>query len=380
MKISSISILTVLSVLVYSCGGGKEQTDLDKLMTQRDSLRSEQSTILNRIAELDAQIHALDTTKKLMQVTAMQIERTTFEHFFDIYGNVEADQNVQLFSEVGGEVLSIPVKEGDRVTQGQLLVKVDDEILRKNVEQVETQLRLANDVFTRQERLWKKNIGSEMQYLEAKNTKESLEKQLASMQAQLKKAQITAPFSGVVDEMFTKVGEMAGPGMPLVRLVNVSDVYIKADVSEKYLARVKTGTDVRVRFPDLGLSVDTTISLTGQFINPLNRTFSVRVELNNANEVLKPNLLAVLQIKDFEQDSAVVVPSNLIQQSAKGDEFVYVLEQANGKSLVKRVAVETGISYNNQTHVKAGLTGNEWLVIDGARSVKDGQEVELAKD
>ena len=380
MKISSICILTVLSVLVYSCGGGKEQTDLDKLMTQRDSLRSEQSTILNRIAELDAQIHALDTTKKLMQVTAMQIERATFEHYFDIYGNVEADQNVQLFSEVGGEVLSIPVKEGDRVTQGQLLVKVDDEILRKNAEQVETQLRLANDVFTRQERLWKKNIGSEMQYLEAKNTKESLEKQLASMQAQLKKAQITAPFSGVVDEVFTKVGEMAGPGMPLIRLVNVSDVYIKADVSEKYLARVKTGTDVRVRFPDLGLSVDTTISLTGQFINPLNRTFSVRVELNNANEVLKPNLLAVLQIKDFEQDSAVVVPSNLIQQSAKGDEFVYVLEQTNGKSLVKRVAVETGISYNNQTHVKGGLTGNEWLVKDGARSVKDGQEVELAKD
>jgi RND family efflux transporter MFP subunit len=379
MKISSISILTVLAVLVYSCGG-KEQTNLDKLMAQRDSLRTEQSAILNQIAALDAQITALDTTKKLMQVTAMQIERSTFEHYFDIYGNVEADQNVQLYSEVGGEVLSIPVKEGDRVTQGQLLVKVDDEILRKNVEQVETQLRLANDVFTRQERLWKKNIGSEMQYLEAKNTKESLEKQLASMQAQPNKAQITAPFSGVVDEVFTKVGEMAGPGMPLIRLVNVSDVYIKADVSEKYLARVKTGTDVRVKFPDLGLSVDTTISLTGQFINPLNRTFSVRVELDNTNKVLKPNLLAVLQIKDFEQDSAVVVPSNLIQQSAKGDEFVYVLEQSNGKAKVNRVAVETGISYNNQTHVKSGLAGNEWLVKDGARSVKDGQEVELAKD
>ncbi len=379
MKIYSISILTVLAVTFYSCGG-KEQTSLDKLIAQRDSLRSEQSTLLNQITAIDAQISALDTTKKLMQVTALQIEPSTFEHYFDIYGNVEADQNVQLFSEIGGEVLAIPVKEGDRVTKGQLLVKVDDEILRKNVEQVETQLRLANDVFTRQERLWKKSIGSEMQYLEAKNTKESLEKQLASMNAQLAKAKITAPFSGVVDEVFAKVGEMAGPGMPLVRLVNVNDVYIKADVSEKYLARVQTGTDVRVNFPDLGVSVDTVIALTGQFINPLNRTFSVRVELDNDKQILKPNLLAVLQIKDFEQDSAVVVPSNLIQQSAKGDEFVYVLDQRDGKHRVKRLSVETGISYSNQTHVKSGLNGNEWLVKDGARSVKDGQEVELAKD
>ncbi len=374
MKTIQTSTLFAIMAFIVACGG--EKSSLEQMIAQRDSLRSEQNELVSQINELEIQIAAMDTTKKLVQVTSQAISRQKFEHFFDIYGDVKADQNVQLYSQSAGEILQVLVKEGDQVSQGQMLMKIDDKIIRKNVEQIETQLRLANDVFVRQERLWEKNIGSEMQYLEAKNAKEALQKQLEATKAQMDQTVITAPFSGVIDEIFPKMGEMASPGMPLVRLVNLDEVYIKADVSEKYVAVVKRGTDVQVDFPDLGVSLDTTISLTGQYINPMNRTFTVRVALPNDKGALKPNLLAVLKVKDFEEDNAVVVPSDLIQQTAKGESFVYVLENHTGSFVAKRVIVETGISYEGNTHILKGLNGTEELIRDGARSVKDGQVVD----
>ena len=376
MKTIQTSTLFAIMALIVACSG--EKSSFEQLVAQRDSLRAEQNNLVSQINELEIKIAEMDTTKKLVQVTSQSISRQTFEHYFDIYGDVKADQNVQLYSQSAGEILQILVKEGDQVSQGQLLMKIDDEVIRKNVEQIETQLRLANDVFVRQQRLWEKNIGSEMQFLEAKNAKEALQKQLEATKAQMNLTAVTAPFSGVIDEIFPKMGEMASPGMPLVRLVNLDEVYIKADVSEKYVANVRKGTDVKVLFPDLGVSLDTTVSLTGQYINPLNRTFTVRVALPNERGLLKPNLLAVLKVKDFEQDSAVVVPSDLIQQTAKGENFVYVLENHSGSYVAKRVIVETGISYEGNTHILKGLNGSEELIRDGARSVKDGQVVDRA--
>jgi RND family efflux transporter MFP subunit len=377
---STIHFVSVIALIyiVSSCGN-KTTTTLDTLFAQRDSLRKEQDALLAKIAAVDAQITLLDTTIKRSNVTSYKLELSRFAHYFEIYGNVESDQNVQVLPEVAGEIKNILVKEGDPVKKGQKLVQINDEIIAKNIAELQTAYSLANDVYNRQKRLWDQKIGSEMQFLESKNNKESLEQRLKTLQTQQAMASIEAPFDGVVDQIFVKTGEMAGPGMPLLRIVNLQKQYVRADVSEAYLGRVKKGTEVKLQFPSLNMEMDTTISLVGQFINPQNRTFNVRVNLESNNELLKPNLLALMLIKDFEQDSAIVVPTDMVQETSKGESFVYTLQKDQNGTLVRKTFVEVGKSYNNQTHVLSGLKANDVLIDKGARSVQDGQYVKVVE-
>lgn len=367
-----------LIYLVSACGS-KTTTTLDALFAQRDSLRKEQDALLAKIASVDAQITLLDTSIKRSNVTSYPLAPTYFAHYFEIYGNVESDQNVQVLPEVAGEIKNILVKEGDPVKKGQKLVQINDEIIAKNIAELQTAYSLANDVYNRQKRLWDQKIGSEMQFLESKNNKESLEQRLKTLQTQQAMSSVEAPFDGIVDQIFVKTGEMAGPGMPLLRIVNLQKQYVRADVSEAYLGRVKKGTEVKLQFPSLNMEMDTTISLVGQFINPQNRTFNVRVNLESNNELLKPNLLALMLIKDFEQDSAIVVPTDMVQETSKGESFVYTLQKDQNGTLVRKVFIEVGKSYNNQTHVLSGLKANDVLINKGARSVQDGQYVNVVE-
>lgn len=367
-----------LIYLVSACGS-KSTSTLDALFAQRDSLRKEQDALLAKIASVDAQITLLDTSIKHSNVTSYPLAPTNFAHYFEIYGNVESDQNVEVLPEVAGEIKNILVKEGDPVKKGQKLVQINDEVIAKNIAEIQTAYSLANDVYNRQKRLWDQKIGSEMQFLESKNNKESLEQRLKTLQTQQAMSSVEAPFDGVVDQIFVKTGEMAGPGMPLLRIVNLQKQYVRADVSEAYLGRVKKGTEVKLQFPSLNMEMDTTISLVGQFINPQNRTFNVRVNLESNNELLKPNLLALMLIKDFEQDSAIVVPTDMVQETSKGESFVYTLQKDQNGTLVRKVFIEVGKSYNNQTHVLSGLKANDVLINKGARSVQDGQYVNVVE-
>lgn len=377
---SIIHLVSVIALIyIVSACGNKTTTTLDTLFAQRDSLRKEQDALLAKIAAVDAQITLIDTSIKRINVTSYTLVPSYFAHYFEIYGNVESDQNIQVLPEVAGEIKTILVKEGDLVKKGQKLVQINDEIIAKNIAELQTAYSLANDVFNRQKRLWDQKIGSEMQFLESKNNKESLEQRLKTLQTQQAMASIEAPFDGVVDQIFVKTGEMAGPGMPLLRIVNLQKQYVRADVSEAYLGRVKKGTEVKLQFPSLNMEIDTSISLVGQFINPQNRTFNVRVNLESNNELLKPNLLALMLIKDFEQDSAIVVPTDMVQETSKGESFVYTLQKDQNGTLVRKTFVEVGKSYNNQTHVLSGLKANDVLIDKGARSVQDGQYVKVVE-
>lgn len=377
---SIIHLVSVIALIyIVSACGNKTTTTLDTLFAQRDSLRKEQDALLAKIAAVDAQISLIDTSIKRINVTSYTLVPSYFAHYFEIYGNVESDQNIQVLPEVAGEIKTILVKEGDLVKKGQKLVQINDEIIAKNIAELQTAYSLANDVFNRQKRLWDQKIGSEMQFLESKNNKESLEQRLKTLQTQQAMASIEAPFDGVVDQIFVKTGEMAGPGMPLLRIVNLQKQYVRADVSEAYLGRVKKGTEVKLQFPSLNMEIDTSISLVGQFINPQNRTFNVRVNLESNNELLKPNLLALMLIKDFEQDSAIVVPTDMVQETSKGESFVYTLQKDQNGTLVRKTFVEVGKSYNNQTHVLSGLKANDVLIDKGARSVQDGQYVKVVE-
>ena len=372
-------LLPIAAMLFLVACGQQVENELTSLLAKRDSLKSEQSELVKELAKIEANIAKLDTTRKLTKVTTIGLTPEKFEHYFEIYGNVETDENITIQPEVAGKLISINVKEGQTVAVGDVLMQIDADVTRKNIEEVKTSLQLAQDIFDRQQRLWNKKIGSEVAYLQAKNNKESLEKRLETLKTQLEMAVVTAPFAGVVDEIFPKKGEVVAPGVPLIRLVNLDKVYIKADISEKYLATVGKGTKVKVGFPSLGISSDTSIALTGSYINPNNRTYTARINISNTSKQVMPNLLAVLKVKDYEKDSAIVIPSNLVQQSADGKDFTYIVVKSKGDSQIKKQLLKTGISYEGKTLVEFGLTGSEKLVYKGARSIKDGDIVEVVE-
>lgn len=373
--------LLILPVVlaVVSCGTKNENTPVTELIHKRDSLKEIYKTISGQLRELDDQIALMDTSNKhrAVKVVTEQLVYKKFEHFFEVQGTVETDKNVTINPEFGGSVQKINVEVGQSVTQGTALVIIDTEVIRKNIDEVKTALELALNMFQKQEKLWNQKIGSELQYLEAKNRKESLEKKIVSLKAQMEKAIITAPFDGVVDEVFVKEGEAANPMFPLLRLVNIRDIYMVADVSEEYLGKVKPNTYAMVEFSSLDVSFKAKVSRMGQNINPNNRTFKIQVDLTNEDGLLKPNLLGVINIRDVEIDSAISVPANIIQQDALGKEFVYIVDQGNSVAKAKKVLIESGITYKNITHIKSGLAGNEAIILKGARGIKDGQIIEI---
>ncbi len=374
-----ILFFSIAILLAVSCKQ-EEKADLNSLKAKREALRQRIAGIEDSIAVLDQQIEKLDTNKRYTLITTVPVEEKTFQHFFEVQGVIEADKNVTLYPEMGGVVRSILVKEGQKVNKGQVLIDFDTELIRLQIKEVETNLELAQTAYDRQKRLWDKKIGSEMQYLQAKNQKETLEASLSTLKAQLRKNQITAPFSGIIDEIWPKLGELTSPQTRAIRLVNLDKVYLKADVSEAYLGKIDVGTDVEVYFPAFDTTAIAKVAMIGNYINPNNRTFQIQVNLENTQNHIKPNLMAYLRVKDFEQENAVVVPERLIQENPTGGKFLFVASDSKGVVKVSRIDVEVGQTYKSQTMVSQGLSANAVLVDKGARSIKDNQEVRIVNN
>lgn len=371
------TIYLALVLLMAACGSTETPTtELSVLIEKRDSLRTEQEKITALMIDLDAKISELDTTKRRTLVSVIQPDTGSFEHYFELYGNVDVKRNAVLFPENPGNVISINATEGQNVSQGQVIMRLDDELIRKNIQEVETNYQLAKTVFEKQSGLWNQKIGSEIQYLEAKARKEGLENTLETLNKQLEKSTIRAPFTGVVDNIMIKVGEMASPGMPLARVIDLSDYHIEADVPEKYIATLSKGDRVDVIFPGVD-TVKASISSVGNYINPGNRTFLIQVDVDEKNGRFKPNQLTTLRINDYSKENSVMLPSSAIQQDAQGKNFVFVAENGGTFHTVRKKVIETGMSYNGKTHVLSGLKGNEKVIDRGARSVRDLQEVEV---
>ena len=377
---NSLSLVwPVALVTLLACGDSGD--DLAAKKNELDSYRSELKELKTKIASLEEEIAAEDPSAvnqdKATLVTTMAVPTKTFRHYLEVRGSVTSEKNVLVSARVPAVVERVVVQEGDRVRKGQVLLVQDAKTIRRSIDELRTSLELATTRFERQKNLWDKKIGTEIQYLEAKNNKESLERRIASTQAQLDDYTIRAPFSGTVDDVLVKQGEITQPGTPLVQLVSLEDMYINADVSEAYLGKFDVGDSVEVTFPSLNQSLMSTISAIGEVINQNNRTFTIEVKLPNETSLLRPNLLAVLRIEDFHQPDAVVVPANLILSDNQGD-YVYVAEEKNGQLTATKKSVERGMTYDSETLITTGLSGGEQLIREGFRDVAEGMNVKQA--
>lgn len=364
-KITYISIIS-LAIFVVACG---EKEGLDKKKAKLEKLRKEVSLLEAEIEKLDTSVNSDDKTKV---IGISEIAYTSFTHYIDIQGKVDADENVMVSPKMPGTVTSVFVKVGDVVKAGQLLATLDDKAGRQGLEELKNRYDLAKTFFERQKNLWDQKIGSEMAFLQAKNNKEALEKTMATINEQLEMYKIKSLINGVVDDVQLKVGQMASPGMTNIRVVNGNKLKVKADVAETYASKIKIGNPVVVRFPDLDREVSTNISYSGKVINPLTRTFNVESIIEGSIDDFRPNMVAVLKIIDYEAKSSIVIPINALQSDEMG-QFVYIYEQ--GKAMKK--VVTTGMNYDGKIEIKSGLSVGDKMISVGYQDLNDGEKVKL---
>lgn len=366
----------VLTSLLMACGG-EEKTDLQGKREELAELKSQQAELNTKIKSLESEVTKLDPKKaetaRVKDVTVSPVAASTFRHFVELQGTIDAKNNVQVSPKSGGVVTAVYVKEGDRVRAGQAIAKVDDQIMRESVAEVRTQLSLANTIFEKQAALWKQQIGTEIQYLQAKNNKEALERKISTLNVQLAQSTVTAPISGVVDQVSVKVGQSAAPGVGLVRIVNLSQLKVIAKVSDTYSGSVRKGDPVVIRFPDLNREMKSQISFVSTSVDPLSRTFTIEAPLPSDNS-LKPNMLAQVKVNDQNMANAIVIDQNLIQNTEQG-QLVYVAVNEGGKKVAKAKQIKTGQSYDGRIAVTQGLQSGDQLVTNGYQDLVDGQPI-----
>ena len=372
----NIVILFIATTILISCGEENKKTSISDLNSEKATLINQIDSLNKQLKIVEGKLSKIDTTKKLHVVTVLPVKNDIFKHYIEIQGVVKADNNIEIRPEFGGTVKIIYVKEGQRVAAGQTLIQLDDIAIRNSIAELTTQLNLAKTTFDRQERLWNQKIGSEMQYLQAKAQKEGLENNLASLKTQAKKMKIIAPFNGFVDEIFPKIGELTSPQTPTVRLLNLDNVYVEADVTETYLPVIKVGTEAKLNFPSISKEVVSKITQIGNYINPDNRSFKVRINISNKDNAIKPNLLADLKILDFKSEG-LIIPSTLVQKDQKGNNYVFTLKSENNENMVVKKLVTISKEYNNEVFITDGLESSDTLVNKGARIVKAGDIVKI---
>lgn len=378
-KYISFPLLAV--VLLASCGKPDENSLEGKkaLLAEKQKMRQQ---LDSEVAALTKEIAAMDSVfaQSLVRytlVTTLPVSKSTFTHYIEVTGTVESDKNIIISPEIGGVIEKMYVEQGQNVKAGQALAKIDDLLIRKQIAELKVALELAKTIFEKQESLWKEKIGTEVQYLQAKNNKESLESRLSSAYAQLSKTVVKAPFSGTVQTVLAKEGEMVVPGMPMLQIADKGDLYIEAEIAETHVGKVKKGDSVTIEFPSIQLTKKALISSVGDVIKPDNRTFKVQVNLpKNLNAPIKPKMLAVLTIKDYVIKDAVTVPVNLIQRE-KGGEFVFIAAEKDGKLIAKRVNISRGDTYQGKTVIKEGLQGGEQLINEGFREVAENSLIKI---
>jgi membrane fusion protein (multidrug efflux system) len=356
--------------------------DLTQLRAKRAAIGDQHQALSQDLEALDRAIGKLDQNEKLSLVTAMVISPERFEHYLQVQGDVATKQNIVLYPQFSGQLQTLHVSVGDQVKKGALLATLDDNGMAQQLNQLMVQEALAKTTFERQEKLWNQNIGSELQYLQAKTQYEAQRSLTQQVSQQLEKSKIVAPFDGTIDAVLAEAGTVVSAGMnPVFRLVNLSNMYLKADVAEGYLNDVVSGKKVLVNFPVLGLEVPSTIRSVGRYINPDNRTFSIEVDLPNNKAQIKPNLTAQININDYTNDQALLVPQSVISENAAGEQYVYttLYDQDRNQSLAKKRIVVTGKTEGDFVEILQGIQPGDTVIAEGARSVKDGQPISILK-
>lgn len=363
--------------LMAACSGNKEENkDLAGKKAELEKLTKERDAIAAKITALEADIQKLsgaDVAEKAKLVEITELVNQDFAHYIELQGKITTE-NVSYVTPrgMGGQVKSIYVKEGDNVKKGQLLMKLEDGIIQQNIKQVESQLSFAKNIFSRQENLWKEGIGTEVQYLSAKNNVESLEKQLDLVKEQLSTTSVYAQVSGIVEDVSIRVGEtFMGSPMAGITIVNPSAMKAVVDVPENYVSKIKKGMAVVVNVPDLNQSFNSSISLISETINVTSRSFIAESKVGgNAN--LKPNQIAIVKILDHEAKNAIVIPVETVQSDEKG-KYVYVAAVEGNKTIARKKAITIGEFYDELIEVNAGLTTGDKLITKGYQGLYDGQ-------
>jgi membrane fusion protein (multidrug efflux system) len=368
--------IALATSLLIACSQEKK-SDLQGKRDELAELKKQETELATKIKTLEGDLAKLEPKKeeeaRVKDVTVAPVSATTFRHFVELQGTIDAKNNVQVSPKSGGVITAVYVKEGDQVRAGQPIAKVDDQLLRESIEEVKTQLSLANTVYEKQASLWKQQIGTEIQYLQAKNNKESLDRRLSTLNAQLSQSTVTAPISGVVDQVNVKIGQSAAPGIGLVRIVNLAQLKAVAKVSDTYSGSVRKGDAITVEFPDINRKLNSRISFVATTVDPLSRTFTIEAPLPSDNS-LKPNMLAQIKINDKTLGNAIVINQNLIQSTESG-QLVYVAVNEGGKKIAKARTVKTGESYGGKIAITQGLQAGDQIVTAGYQDLVDGQPI-----
>nr|WP_299171482.1 efflux RND transporter periplasmic adaptor subunit [uncultured Allomuricauda sp.] len=384
-----IIYIVLTTVVLSSCGGRNNGSvegviagnDLEAIRAKRTEISEQQKALEKNLHMLDSAITSLDDNAKLPLVTTIEAKAQKFNHYLELQGDVMTKQNVLVYPEMGGTLYRVYVKEGQKVAKGQVLASIDDGGLSSQLAQLKTQSELAKTTFERQKRLWEQNIGSEIQYLQAKTTYEAQESAVKQMQSQVAKSTIRAPFSGIIDDVIKDQGTVVspGPGSEVFRIVNLTNMYIEVEVPESHLPNVTPGKNVQVYFPVLGDSVTTKVRQTGNFINPSNRSFTVEIPVPSENGRIKPNLTAKVMINDYTSDNAILIPQSIVSENAEGEQYVYLVDADSTASntIAKKVIITTGKTQGDFVEVLSGINSGDGIIDEGARSVKEGQQVRI---
>ncbi len=373
--------LAVLAVIVFlaSCSQDSPEAIQKQLISYKDKVND----LNNKIADLEQKLESMGDSAVEESGTVVRIKQVypeTFNHFIEISGKVIANDEAMVSAETSGKVSQVHVEEGDYVTEGKLLVSLNTDLTEKSITEVRTNLELTKKLYEKQKNLWDQNIGSELEYLQAKNNYEAAEARLASLEEQLDMAQVRAPFNGIVNEIMVEKGEVAAPGSPVLHIVNMQDFNIEGNISENYLNDLRPGEIVDISFPIYPeLNYELPVSRIGNVIDNMSRTFKVEVKFNNRDGKIKPNQLAVMKINDFSDKEALVVPSIIIKQDVTGN-FLYVVKENGEGSSATKVYVEPGRSYQEFTRIESGLNPGDKVIVEGYNLVKDGSEVEIISE
>jgi len=375
IKFTYLSAILLLFIAT-SCKQ-KPEEELADLKTQ---LKETQA----RITELETQLQAdtIQVDVKTVLVDLIDLKPDTFIHYITVTGSVESDNQAYISPEINGQIKKVLVKEGQRVKKGQTLVVLNSEITEKTINEVKTNLDLARTVYKKQKELWDQKIGSEIQYLQAKNNMQSLEGRLETLQAQKRMATIKAPYDGVIDYLFQHEGEMASPGRQVLQLINLNNLKVYADMSERYLPYVHKGDMAEVSFPTYpNLKMKVPVVRVSNMINPANRTVRIQVNIKNNKEMLKPNIISNIRLQDYYSDTAIIIPSIIIKQDIIGD-YVFIAKSndSDGEFYAEKRYVQTGVSHNAKTLIIGGLKAGERVVYNGYNLVRNGSLLKINKE
>lgn len=384
MNIKSLFVILFIGLLSFSCSKKQKSADeviedgnLTEIKALKHDLSDKQNNLKDEIEKLTAAIHRLDNRRNFSLVTTQILKDTLFKHYIEVQGDVKTDQNIIIYPEFSGILSKVYAKEGEQVKKGQVLAKIDDGGLSSQLAQSETQLTLAKTTYERRKRLWDQEIGSEIQFLEAKTNYNAMKSSVDQLHAQMAKTTIRAPFSGVIDEVISDQGQVVSPGQnQLFRLVNLDKMYVTAQVPETFLGSIDKGTEVLIDLAAIGKEYKGDIEQVSNYINPNNRSFQVRVAIPNPNGKVKPNMIATVKLNDYTAEKALLIPQNILQENGKGESVAYIVKKENDSiGTAEKKIVKTGMSYDKKIQILEGLKEGDELIVEGARSIRDGQDV-----